>query len=63
MYANIAFDHVILRTYGWITFKLEFLKLLLNWFVQSLYGRCTISGCVQLKSHLVHISYNLSHRQ
>ena len=49
MYA--AFDHVILRTYGWITFKLEFLKLLLNWFVQSLYG------------HLVHISYNLSHRQ
>ena len=44
MYANIAFDHIILRTYGWITFKLEFLKLLLNWFVQSLYGRCTISA-------------------
>ena len=32
MYVIIAFEHIILRTYGCITFILEFLKRLLIWF-------------------------------
>ena len=38
--------------------NLNFKKLLLFWFVKSLYGRGNIFGCAQSKIHLVYIDFN-----